>query len=308
MKLLRAILLIVLCTVMLAGCTFYFQVPMEAVDVPPETTELPIVSDVLPHIKAENVYWGAKFAPGDRANQYTLNTLVQMQYSDGEIELPATLSYNTDIMLDADACAVNIMTDVAYRILGEGEVLHYRQYYRDEDGRLICYFLDEQTGECTREVIDLDGYTPYSIILEYTIWGYPYYIPDDLTLEPQTRLLNGREVYVLTYSESALNVLGYTGNERTDKLLEKRWIPAVWYVDVETEQPVRIEYALSAVDDLLGQIIAQAYGVESTADERYIIGGFSFVIGDMCFEAVEVPQIPEDILQNAWQNAGFHTT
>ena len=121
-------------------------------------------------------------------------------------------------------------------------------------------------------------------------------------------MLGDREVYVLTYTQSPLDLFGYTGNEATDAVLAKRRICATWYVDVETYQTLRQELSVSKLDDVLGSYLLGSFGLDTFLEPGSSIDGFSYVLEDLSFQPVELPEIPQDVLQKAWENAGFNAT
>ena len=262
---------------------------------------LPIGSDVDPNLDAEDIYYRAKFAASGKVFQYRQQLLFEYTAEEDDLQYSYQLQENRQITLSDTTCAVNLITEI-FPPEYPDETSVYHEYYRDEDGVLVYYYAEPSLDICSREVITLENYTPYAIILDFTVYGYPY-TSAGLTLEPQTRILNEREVYVLTYPQSSLYAFGYSGSESTDRKLEKLTIPTTWYVDAETFLPVKQEYTLTQIDDLLWQAIDARYVVgELDAGESFT--GFSFSCEYESFEPVEVPPIPEDILQKAWQNAG----
>ena len=298
MKKLRLITLVLLIAFFLNGCGFflpYFFLNFSQADQTEVEEVLPIGKDIAPNLDAEDIYYRNKFAAGGKAFQYSLHATTQIEYEDDLIPM----TWHSDVVLDPETVAVNL--DVQLQLdYEEPELFH--AYYRDEDGRLICYAHWENTGECTREEIPLDGMTTYWIIARHVVYGYPY-APQNLALDPQTRILNGREVYLLTFEQTALEAFGSTGNASQDAKLSKRNIPTTWYVDAETYLTVQQHFTLTRLDDLLGQIIADAYQVP--LDGESSIAGFSFTLDNLVFDPVEVPPVPDDVMAKAWEAGGF---
>lgn len=302
MKKMCLILSVLLIAALLSGCGLVFRLflPLFADSIQPtEPTELPVGTDVASNLDAEDIYFRCKFAVGDRAFQYTTHAIIQLAFSQDLTDYQIPMQWDSEVVLDTETCAVN----ETIRIYMDGEDADvFHQYYRNEDGRLVLYFHDVTTDQCTREVIDLDGWTPYTIILHYNRSGYPLY-PTNLTLDPQTRILNDREVYLLTFEHTALDAFGYTGNDTYDEKLGQRTIPTTWYVDAQTNLPVQVCFTLSQVDELLGQIIAQLYQIP--LDGETAIAGFSFTMDNMVFDPVAVPPVPDDVMKKAWEAGGF---
>ena len=101
-----------------------------------------------------------------------------------------------------------------------------------------------------------------------------------------------------------MNILGYTNNALWNEQLSKRYLPATWYVDKETHLPIRQEFLITQVDDVLGQLISSIYAVDSY-EMDVAITGFTLCIDYTSFAPVELPAIPDDVLREAWDNAGF---
>lgn len=305
MKKLRLLIPVLLIAFLLNGCGFflpYFFMNFSASagqELQEETEELLIGSDVDSLLNADSVYWRSKLAIKDRVMQYRIRTTTQLSYSMDSFDFAVPMHWQSDVALDPDTSSVNVSLQVQF---DRDEPERYHMFYRDEDGRLIRYSHIETTGKCFREEIDLDGKAPYAIIADYTIYGYPY-SPVNLVLDPQTRILDGREVFMLTYEQTALDAFGYTGNTAYDEQLAKRMIPTTWYVDTQTYLPVQQTFTLTQVDDLLGQIIAESYLV--SLDEDTAIAGFSYTLDNLVYERVELPPVPSEVMKKAWDDSEF---
>lgn len=306
MKRLRILIPVLLMTFLLTGCVWFLPfLPSMLPESEPEPTELPIGSQVDTRLSGDDVYWRSKLNESRRAAAYRITFSLQAQYSDSEVSLPMDILLQTNVMLDPDSSAVNTQTSLLCDTEYFYQEYALQEYYRDEEGKLIYYYHEDETDYCYREEIPLDGQTPYLIILDYSYYGFPYPQPEEISLEPQTRIVDGREAYVLTFEQPIVNVLGYTGNPSYDAKLEKRTIPTVWYVDTETYQTIMQTASLTQVDDLIGNLLQSICGIESTAQETYAISSFSYAIDQIEFDPVQVPDIPQDVLQKAWENAGF---
>ena len=304
MKKLRLLFLITAISVLLSGCRFFFPFYLlEYLDSAQTTTEapLPIGSDVPSHIDAEDIYYRAKFASSNEIYQYTQELTYHFEEDYKGIKYPYQVQENKQVILADEACAVNIIGEIFHVDYPE-EASEYQEYYRDESGSLAYYYADPVNDNYVREVIPLDGYTPFYIIIAYHVNSIPATM-DGLTLDPQTRILDEQEVYMLSASQSALYVFGSTGNEAMDAQLVKRSIPTTWYVDAETYLPVRETFTLTQIDDLLWQVINGRY-VVGELENGVSFTGFTYVCNFESFDPVEIDPIPADILQKAWKNAG----
>lgn len=301
MKKLRLLLPILMICTMLSGCQLllpFFFLNLTGSDTTPTATELPVVGEADTTLSAEDIYWRAKLAFNRRPTQYSEITTVGLKFEDQEISFPMDMHYDTHVTLNEDACAVNVQTFLAYDNETPEE---FWDYYRDEGGALVYYYQEVQTGYCSREVIDLEDATPYVIILDFTVSSLPY-DPQALSVEPRTRMLNGREVYVLTFQQSALYTFGYTGNSLRDTQLSQRMIPMTWYVDAQSYMPVQLDYTIYQMDDLIGDMVNGIYDV---VGDGLSITGYSYSLQNIGFDPVDTGPVPEDVLKNAWNNGGY---
>jgi len=299
MKKLRLIIPVLLICFLLNGCGFLFPFFFLNFLDPAEQSsvqELPVGSDVAETLSAEDIYYRSKFAAKERATKFNENAAIQLSFSEDGWDSLYDVHYDTSVTLDSDSCAVNELLSLSFY---EEEPDIYQTYYRNEDGRLICYSYDE----ATREEIPLEGLSPYAIIVDYTVYGYPA-APYNLSVAPQTRILNDREVYVLAYEQSALYTFGSVGNTVKDEKLNKIMIPATWYVDAQTYLPVQRVFTITRMDDLLCEVISSIYQI-SEAELDAIISGLSVTTEFLSFDPVEVPPVPDEVLKKAWDDSGF---
>jgi len=295
------IAMILLICLSLTGCSFFFPFfffNFTAPDAPEPT--LAVGSDIPAHLSAEDIYYRAKFAAGERAHKHTAEATIGLSYREDDYKYVYDYHYDTQVALSPADCAVNVQTSIYFT---DESADVYWEYYRDENGELVCYSYDVTEKEYYRDQIELDGMTPHVIITDYSVRGYPL-APQNLAVDPQTRILGEREVYLLTFTESALYTFGSTGNTEFDNQLNQRNISHTWYVDAETFLPVQQEFFLSQVDDVLGRLIDSAYYLYASED-GIAIQDFSYTLKDMSFTAQQVPEIPDEVYKNAWANSGY---
>jgi len=309
--LISLLLILLLCT----GCTKKLPIiesePTEhVIEAPTEApTETPTEAPAKPMLSAEDIYWRSKFAAGEGAWQYSTNVTLNLRIGAAGVYMRSDMSSTSHIVMSSDPCAVNLKTDLFYTLMDMEVEQTIHEYYRDEDGKLICYYNIEQLDVAGREEIILEDLTPYAIILDYAIWGYPYALPQDLEVEEETQMLDGKEVYVLTYSQTAMDVFTMLNQEELDPQLAQVSIPTTWYVDAESFLPVEISFSLDEVDDLVASALISYANIMLPANpEEEIdiqINSFSYRYYAMGFDPVEVPQIPEDVITAAKDSAGY---
>jgi len=311
MRRLKTLISIFLILLLCAGCTKELAIIETVPTVPPTeiTTEVPAEAPAKRKIAAEDIYWRSKLAVGDRAWEYSIDVNMNMRIGAAGIYMRTDMSSTSHIVMATDPCAVNITTDLYYTLMDMEVEQTLREYYRDEDGKLIYYYNLEQLDLSGREEIILEDFVPYAIIMDYTIWGYPYSLPQDLQVEEETQMLDGREVYMLTYTQNALDVFSMLSPQELDSRLAQIGIPTVWYVDTETFLPVEIVFSVEEVDALITEALIDYVGtsLQTNPEEEIDIefNSFSCRYYAMGFEPVELEQVPEDVITGAKEAAGY---
>lgn len=302
---------VLLALLLLLGCTKepssaipeFSQAPQEAATEP--STEAPKKRP----LSAEDIYWRSRFAAGTRASAYSSDIQLDLRVGSAGVYVRTNMSLNNRIIMSEKPCAVNVESELYYTMLNVEVEQTIRQYFREENGRLIQYYDLVEMDMRGREDMMLEDVTPYIIILEYTATGYPAYLPEDLVVAEETQILDEREVYALSYTMTPVEILGVASEEATDPALLQMRIPVQWYVDAETMLPVEISYQLDEIEALLTPLILAYTDIDfylGTDSETEIeINTFTYRCCDMVFEKQEVPPIPEDILTDAKKSAGY---
>ena len=134
----------------------------------------------------------------------------------------------------------------------------------------------------------------------FSVAEFSYFEPDNLALAEEPEELEGKEVYALSYTIPLWYFTGTTGDTQTDTLLQDQHVLHTCYVDAETFLPLQIEASFSEVDESLADLLMLTYGnvyAEDLESVEIQINELTITAKDMVFEPVEVPAIPEEVLQ-----------
>lgn len=309
---------------LLTGCTGSKQ--PEAVPSTEPPTEVPITEATEPPTEAPTeralsafeIFNKCNAAAPDLATQYTTNETLHMRTGAAGVTMELDISVNTQAKLSREPFAINIQSETFTTMIGMEVEQTAREYYRKEGEDIVSYFDIEQLGLSFREVLPKELYPEvdkeefpemyFPLDEEYLfVMNSEYACPPDnyaeyMDLEPETQIINGREVYVLRYEQTALWLFGSTGDGAIDADLGDIRIPTYWYVDAETFMPIKLEYTLKDLDPLVTAAMVKLLNIqlpENAGDLMLEISEYTYTLTDMGFDPVEVPDIPEEILQRA---------
>lgn len=324
MKLLHILISTLLVLLILTGCTSRTQAePIPATTTPTEAltteaTEPPTEAPTERALTAFEIFYKAKAAAPEAATQFTTNEEISLRTSANGITLDIEYDIQKQTALSSDPFAINICSKYFGTMTGMEIEQTIREYFRKE-GEDIVYYVDiEQIDWSLREVLPQQLYPeidteefPDVDILSNEEWllatssvqGYP---PENyaqyMDLEPETQIIDGREVYVLRYRYSALWLFGATGNASVDANLGAIQIPTYWYVDAETFMPIKKEFTLQDLDPLVTAAMVDFLNIqlpEDVTDLELEITEYTYTLTDMVFDPVDIPEIPEDIINRA---------
>lgn len=210
------------------------------------------------------------------------------------------------------ALFVETRTDL---IMADAELSETTQFYcRNEEGAL--------TGYMHLDALDLwlrsqSEEPPSSLLRVYWLKGYPSGLgSDELVLEEDTQLLDGRDVYVMSCNYSGSDVPWYLYESLEPFVgavslagldLSVVQIPTSYYIDAETFLPVQMEMEFEGMDLLLKQILETQSGnlqIGEMPEALVEVSEYRKVISGICYDAVEVPQVPEEGVRRSTEDPG----
>lgn len=271
-------------------------------------TEVPTKVDLpsTPNMTASEVYQKIRSATGGtRANQYTQISSSNIRVGADGVFLRTESTTTKHIVLSGTPCTVNVETESFAKTMDVEIEQHSREYYRLEDGKMVLYYHVDTLDLYGKETLNIE---PYDILMGFTIAVFSYFEPDNLVLAEEIKELEGRDVYVLTYTIPLWHFIGATGDAETDTLLQNQHVPHTCYVDTETFLPLQVEASFTDVDEALSDLLLLTYGnvyAEDIASMEIQINELTITSKDMIFEPVEVPSIPEEVLQGIDESGNY---
>jgi len=266
------------------------EVPTEA---PTETTQ-----PAKPAMTASELYQKVRGATGGtRANQYSQTTRANIRVGADGVFLRTESTTTKRVILSGMPCTVNVETESFAKSMDMEieQLLH--EYYRLENGKMVLYYYIDTLELYGKEILDVD---PYDVLMGFSVAEFSYFEPDNLALAEEPEELEGKEVYALSYTIPLWYFTGTTGDTQRDTLLQDQHVLHTCYVDAETFLPLQIEASFSEVDESLADLLMLTYGnvyAEDLESVEIQINELTITAKDMVFEPVEVPAIPEEVLQ-----------
>ena len=281
-------------------------------------TEPPTEAPTERRLTAFDIYFKAKAAAPDPATGYTVREKVLLRTGANGMTIELDMTNTTQAQLSRDPFAIHRQKDTFATMMGVEIEQSVREYYRQEGEDMVYYCDLEQLGMTFREVLPRKLYSEEEIAeypeldipldAEYLIDlnshnGYPLEnYAEYIELEPQTQTLDGREVYVLCYQQTALWLFGFTEDAAVDADLGDIRIPTYWYVDAETFMPVKTEYTMTDLDPMVTAAMVSILNIQLPEDVTGLeleIVEYTHTLENMTFDPVEVPEIPQEILDRA---------
>ena len=245
----------------------------------------------------EDLFWKMRYAiSGYAVNQYTRKQTVDMRAGADGVTMRMKIEQETDVAKSSDPFGINEMNRVKISMMDMEIEQYTRTYYRLEDGELVGYVFADTIDYCEQLPVDM---TIIDLQASYAFSVVPNRIPKNISLDEDLQELDGREVYVLRYDSTLLEIIKKTGDETIDAELEKISVPYVTYVDTQTLIPLRLEISVSDMDDVISKLIYAAMEGNAAEDVENIhveISEYTITVDNFVFGAVEVPDIPQEDL------------
>lgn len=286
---LMLVLLLLLCA---AGCR-QEEAQTPSTTVPTETAE---TTEPQPTLSVRELYWKMRNALGMRYPfRYTKEITMTYRIGTGEVAMESELRDREQVIYSATPMHFNIASERTEITEGEETVSRQVTYYRSKDSNkaeMYVYFDDPWDEWIYVEPTD------YSY---YMLWDsqkvlHPTSFPEDLTLDPETQTVEGREAYVLRRNLTAEDFLGEEPTEESEEDLEQLLIEEQLFVDTETYMLLQTKTEVKEAGEEMSKMLYLVMtGVEYT-NKKYPLTVTSFVktYNGLDYDPVEVPPIPEE--------------
>ena len=224
------------------------------------------------------------------------------------MDLAMDIAYRMDMKMQPDPYRMygDITMDMAMERMGQtmNETLNSQTYMELADGKVKNYVYDESTGIWLSEEVDV------AEMMDSIAKGMDYsFLKDmipEITMDEETQVLNGKEVYVLRMTitgaqmqnamggavdmESMLGQAGLNG-ELDFSALE---VPTVMYVDATTYLPVKMEMEIIGMGEMMKSMMGQMVGAMDGMGLDISIPVCKVVYENIGFDPVEVPEVPAE--------------
>lgn len=285
-------------------------------------TEPPTEAPTERELTAFEIFFKCKAAAPNAATSYTTSEHVIIRTGSNGITLCLDTTMDKSVFLSEDPFAIHICTDMITTMPGMEITQTVREYYLQEDEVPVYYADFEQLGYSVRTVLpdrlypEIDSEEiPEDELPTTTQWlfatnseqGYP---PENyaeyIELEPETQMIDGREAYVLRYEQSALWLFGFTHDAAVDADLASIRIPTYWYIDKETFMPIKREFTMTDLNPLTTAAMVKLLNIQLPEDVTGLeleITEYTYVLKDMTFEPVDIPEVPQEVIDHAVSNS-----
>ena len=319
MKKFLRILSLFLVLLLLSGCShtadFKDTEPSatEAVtEMPTELPTEPSTEATVPRkLSADDVFYRCKFATGTRANAYSCNIQASLRIGSAGVYLRTDVTADQHIIMSDEPVQVNVLSHMTSNMMNVEVEQTTQEYYREENEKLMCYYGVKESGIYGKEDIFLEGMTPYLIIAEHTVYGTPASLPADLQMQSERITVDEREVYVLEYSQPAIDLFFFQSPGMDVDALTNLQIPVVHYVDAETFETVELQFTIPEMDsELIQSLLPGGEGMLSEDGQPVDIEiqSYTYRLYNMSFEPTEVPPIPQEVLDGILNQDGYTST
>lgn len=301
---LALLLAVLLCVSCLAGCTGSNLLAMLPLQEKEDSGEV-VAGPVPEKMTAQDLYGKLRYAVSTKnVNVYTMDTCVDMMIAPFGIPVKGDLVNSMQVHKSADPYGVNVLTTAISRYMNQEQITEAADYYRREDGKLICYSCVESMDYYERREVDA---LPSEILSYYDIGSYMVIDPEELWLEENMVMLDGREMYVLCYSLTGLQQFGMTGDKQMDAALHELQMPVRFFVDAETFVPARREILLEDAEAFTRILLEYTVGSDYAHDLEFMdisVREFKIVFHSFTYGEIEVPLIPKSVLDGCYGAQG----
>lgn len=286
---------------MLAGCS-QMSAAESGETLPVMGTEVPVELD------AQGVYDAMKKAVDGRlATSFTSTTEMSADLTAAILSMGAEVSAETQIRLCEDPFKFYSGSSVSASFFGVDIAESFQIYSSRDNSGLTNYFHIDSADKWLRQQLTM---VPTDLLGQYAVTSCDgNWKPENLTLTG--RMDNG---YVLTCTFSAEDVLHAVvspfGELSLDKVdLTGIRLDTIYYVDASTFLPTKIEIAYSGFGEIFTELFNKyagqffnTFGAKVNAD----VTTYREVLTDLCYDAAEVPQVPDAGVQNSSDVAQFN--
>ena len=300
-----AVMLISLC--LLTGCTNSLSETPPTISQPTETVPEDTTESQPVKMDIEDLIWKIQNATATAyAPSYTQHMRMDMRVGTPGFSMRIAFSRTSNVMLSHYPVGVYIDTDSVI-ILADNEITDGTiSYIRAEEGIPVSYTYSK-TGEFWYKY--QIGETPSSVVRNYSVGGYPNYADkDQISLAAETEIVDGKEAYVLCFTQDARDLLylledalnAIYGDIQVDvENVDAISMTTYYYIDAETFVPIGQKVNAEEMDEILKQILGQIQveGGSSDVEVQIEVTELYAETWDLCYDPVTIPEVPEEAIE-----------
>lgn len=267
-------------------------------------TEAPTTVPTEPPVTVESVYASVLDAMSkNEATRMRVEIGFSASYEEGEGEDAITTKVGYDMLMDTiiskDPLKCYNLSSISFDTDGFDMELDVDIYILEEEGHVVTYgqvfgmWVREDTGMTVEDFL-ANGELPEISTGEVWEGGA---MPADMTLDENTQMLDGTEVYILRSSipsdglQNSLMEMGVELDEDADEIA----MPVVYYVDAQNYTILRVEADMTVLSDLLSAALAESL-VGSEAEAGAVTMEVSNAVYEMGYGDQVVPELPQEAL------------
>lgn len=246
-----------------------------------------------------------------------------MDISGADLTLDLSMSMDMKEYVNADPFKGYMEGTIHLAMLNQDIDSDMKIYMKEEDGGISTYTYTGINDEWTHTNGDFD-LKEYKKLLEQDTVSRLFTGTETnaITMEEETSVLDGTEVYVLRgnfMGEDVKNLLSGAGaslfmneNMDFDTSFEDISVPMICYVDTATYLPLQIEMDIEGMETIVNQMLESELGeLEGTEDLglEISVSTCHMVMKNFSYDPQEIPEVPSDAIdaiafREALENVG----
>ncbi len=245
---------------------------------------------------------------GRMATSLTDKVQIETKIGSGWLSAGAGLTAETQLRLNLEPFACYTSSQITASLMMVELSESVELYSARESQGLSNYYHREKGDTWYHQQITM---VPTDLLGQYALTGCKEdWVPRDLTMESQTRLVEDRETYCLKCTYDAQKILSALSSPLGDISLNGLDLSEVklettYYVDVETFLPVRIEITYQGMEAVIGDVVADLVQEYLGKSLNLQIGSYQEILSGIRYDEVEVPTVPEEAVENAREVKDF---
>lgn len=265
-----------------------------------EATEETETAEPEPVLSAREMYWKMRGAQTMKfPSCYTVEQVMFCKVGDGALVANYEIWDREQVILSPSPLQLNIATERTEVYENEKVVSRQVTYYRSKGtnkAEMFVYYGEPLNKWIYAEPTDDN----WGLLNTYQRTLYPMEFPENMTLDPETQIVEGRETYVLRYSATAQDLLRWELTEEEKEALNKLLVEYALYVDKETYTLIQTaEKIVDPGEAISKALFLMATGVIFEGEENVLtVTSFTQTYRHLDYEQAEMPPIPEEAFKS----------